>query len=381
MNDPLDKYRRCVLLGLILLVVGSVAWYFQPGLPVLFSPWARQVTQQAGQSLFSHEWQPGDPLAGGDGLGPVFNAVSCAACHFQGGVGGGGPNSVNVTVFEVMPTTRDPKMKAGLVHHFAIEDVKPETFDVLRDVFPIIKNGSRSFSNCQVRLVDFDPVHTQSINTTALFGAGWVDRISTKSILANYRRLSVKAVTDELSLKFKSVPTGRPRILADGRVGKFGWKAQFATLKEFVAAACANEIGLGNPMMPQAKPLHVSDPVDVEPDLSGKQFKQLVAFVDTLPRPVSETPSSATQAALIEHGKTVFNTVGCAACHIQNFGGVKDIYSDFMLHRLSPSKGSGGGGYGSPQTPELVPPRSHPLPDEWRTPPALGRCRLRAILS
>jgi len=284
-------------------------------------------------------------------------------------VGGGGPNSANVTIFEVLPTTRDPKMKAGLVHHFAIENMTPETFDLLRQVFPVIKNGTRSFSNCQVRLIDFDPVRTQSINTTALFGAGWVDRISSKTILANYRRLSVKKVTDELSLKFKSVPTGRPRILADGRVGKFGWKAQFATLKEFVAAACANEIGLGNPMMQQAKPLHLTVSPDVEPDLSRKQFKQLVAFVDTLPRPISKTPLNTKQALLIEHGKAVFTTVGCAICHTPDFGGVDGIYSDFMLHRISARKGAGGGGggYGPPQSPDLVPPRSHPLPDEWRT--------------
>jgi len=32
-----------------------------------------------------------DPLShGGDGLGPMFNATSCAACHNQGGVGGSG---------------------------------------------------------------------------------------------------------------------------------------------------------------------------------------------------------------------------------------------------------------------------------------------------
>ena len=30
---------------------------------------------------------PNDPLAGGDGVGPVFNATSCVACHYQGGDG------------------------------------------------------------------------------------------------------------------------------------------------------------------------------------------------------------------------------------------------------------------------------------------------------
>ena len=47
-----------------------------------------------------------------------------------------------------------------------------------------------------------------------------------------------------------------PRVLPDGRIGKFGWKAQFASLEDFVAAACANEIGLGNPVMdPGQRPI------------------------------------------------------------------------------------------------------------------------------
>ena len=41
-----------------------------------------------GLDLFTHEWQPNDPLChGGDGLGPVYNQTSCVACHGQGGVG------------------------------------------------------------------------------------------------------------------------------------------------------------------------------------------------------------------------------------------------------------------------------------------------------
>ena len=65
---------------------------------------------------------------------------------------------------------------------------------------------------------------------------------------------------------------GRPRVLADGRVGKFGWKAQFARLEEFVAAACANEIGLGNPKMEQARPIGHDYP-SVPADLDRKQFR------------------------------------------------------------------------------------------------------------
>jgi hypothetical protein len=46
-----------------------------------------------------------------------------------------------------------------------------------------------------------------------------------------------------------------PKPLCPGRIGKFGWKGQTATLSEFVQAACANELGLGNPNHPQPAPL------------------------------------------------------------------------------------------------------------------------------
>ena len=70
-----------------------------------------------------------------------------------------------------------------------------------------------------------------------------------------------------------------------GGVGKFGWKAQFADLDEFVAAECANELGLGTPSTEQARPLSAPGH-SAGPDLDRKQFRALVAFVKTLPKPV-----------------------------------------------------------------------------------------------
>ena len=53
----------------------------------------------AGKELFTREWLPGDKRShAGDGLGPVFNARSCAACHHQGGVGGSGPKGSNARI-------------------------------------------------------------------------------------------------------------------------------------------------------------------------------------------------------------------------------------------------------------------------------------------
>src|SRR5690349_18313808 len=86
----------------------------------------------AGAEIFQHEWTENDALAGGgDGLGPVFNASSCVACHFQGGVGGGGSIEHNVRTFEALPTRDRHEIVAGVVHASAISPSLLERADQL----------------------------------------------------------------------------------------------------------------------------------------------------------------------------------------------------------------------------------------------------------
>src|SRR3954452_15618316 len=60
--------RRLVFSAVTLLLMALYAvWYFSPGVPVLWGPWALAGTKAAGKTLFEHEWTPNDPLASGDG--------------------------------------------------------------------------------------------------------------------------------------------------------------------------------------------------------------------------------------------------------------------------------------------------------------------------
>ena len=68
-------------------------------------------TIENGKQLFAHQWTRFDRLCDkGDGLGPMFNAESCVACHFQGGMGGGGTNDKNVLILSaVVPKNASQK--------------------------------------------------------------------------------------------------------------------------------------------------------------------------------------------------------------------------------------------------------------------------------
>ena len=345
----------------------AIAWAWAPGMPVWWGPHAGSARRAEGAALFVREWEPHDPEAGGDGLGPVFNARSCVACHFQGGVGGGGDNATNVLAFEALPTPDRPDIQGGLVHKYAVANRFLEDASDLRALFPIIPDGITVGSGCYVLTQDYDPVKTDRVNASPLFGGGWIDRISTRSITRRNLVNALGVVASELRSDFGAMPPGRYRVLSDGRVGKYGWKAQFATLEEFVAAACANEIGLGNPHMPQAKPRVEVDYPEVEADLDREQFRSLVAFVDTLPRPIEAVPESAAGRAEVARGRLLFEQVGCAFCHVPDLGGVSGIYTDLLLHRLVDRDRK----YRE-TLPDVPIPREHPDAEEWRTPPLWG---------
>ncbi len=368
-GNELVRTRRRFGYALTGAMGAFLVWLALPPIPVLWGPWASESVKAEGRALFVHDWEPHDTLAGGDGLGPVFNARSCAACHFQGGLGGGGGNDHNVLAFEAMPTPDRRWVEGGLIHKYAVFDRVLEDRGDLARLFPSVT--TQIDRGCYVQEIEFDPVRTEAINATALFGAGWIDRIPIRAITQRNLSRSFGRVGRELQGEFEGKPVGRFRILPDGRIGKFGWKAQFATLEEFVAAACANEIGLGNPHMTQAKPLGMDDYPDVEVDLDGRQFGALVAFVDTLPKPTRRLPVDPEDRARIERGERLFLEVGCAECHVPDIGGVEGVYSDFLLHRIE-ARSSIGGGYDLSTHVDAPLPTRHPLVDEWRTPPLWG---------
>ena len=125
-------------------------------------------------------------------------------------------------------------------------------------------------------------------NTPSLFGASVIDAIPDAAILANERNQGLKIGMAVLG--GEQLPAGRAAKLSRKRVGKFGWKANIGTLSEFVRVACANELGLGNPL--QAQPASLSQP-EYRPrglDLTDQQCDQMTAFIASLPRPQEVIP-------------------------------------------------------------------------------------------
>ena len=355
--------RRRVFCGAGALVM---LWGVTQGFAWLIAPSEQELTAE-GRELFIHEWTPGDPLSGGgDGLGPVFNANSCVACHSQGGTGGAGENKHNVRSFTVLPNRNDSNMYGGVVHANATAEHLLESNGHVQQQFPIIPGGVTVIGNCQVRLEDFNPVEFEEINTPALFGAGLIDDISDWSIRQNAWGQSLTALGKEFQGDFDAT-MGKVRVLPDGRVGKFGWKAQFATIEEFVATACAVEVGLSNSYRQQDQPGKFKADENAQYDMTSRQLDSLTTFCLTLERPELVIPRNSKEHSAVVRGRQVFSEIGCAECHTPDLGGVQGLYSDLCLHNISDPDHNG-----YVREPEVPMSSNVPGLADWKTPPLWG---------
>jgi CxxC motif-containing protein (DUF1111 family) len=391
---------------------------------------------ERGKELFTREWTTGDRRShAGDGLGPVYNAQSCAACHRLGGIGGAGTNETNVSLVTVfvgaifdgpiavngvaLPEPRlsladarnkvvvaapgskveleipseaelakiHPALRAQTsfpLHRFGAD---PEFTKWKESIFPKDKTDAERFIRQHSNRRHVMSIGSAKLtlieskrNTPPLFGAGLIDAIPDK-VLEEVAAEQAKAAGDSSKppngSPFNEVLSvkGRVASLKDGRIGKFGWKASVASLREFTLQACSSELGLEVPGFARAAPPWKSDYKAPGIDLTSEQCDTLTQFVASLPKPGVRPADSPEQASAIERGRQLFASVGCAACHRPKLGEVDGIYSDLLLHNMGSSL-SDSGSYTvlEPENPSKDKSKQPRAASEleWRTPPLWG---------
>jgi CxxC motif-containing protein (DUF1111 family) len=231
-----------------------------------------------------------------EGLGPAFNGTSCAACHSVPAIGGTG------TISEVRAGRHDSQGQ------FEALDATGET---LFHLFSVPSHG------CQPMVPATATIFARRV-PISLFGAGLVEAIPDDTLLAledpNDRdgdRVSGRAsrITDVAS--------------GERRVGRFGWKAQHATLLAFGADAYRNEMGITNDLFSREVAFGVSaermracdpipDPEDIaDPRTRRRGIDNFASFMRFLAPVAREGVNDATRA-----GEQIFGAIGCAACHV-----------------------------------------------------------------
>jgi CxxC motif-containing protein (DUF1111 family) len=287
-------------------------------------------------------------IAMGDGLGPLYNAKSCAECHTSGGGSGVKQNVVLLTLDpHVRPCGDHEKFASRLrdvfpgliapggvlayntvVHNFS---TRPG-YNLIRDRLATYIDGgiepewyapdqrtSKAIARRPVlpgRYLDIDFYLSQR-NSPPLFGLGSIDQIPLRQLVL---------LAEQQASKSGGKITGRV-------AGKLGWQGQSSSLLSFVASACAVELGLSQETMAQtpdhADNSYVNPSIDMFP---GETIK-IANYISTIPRPRevrSETETFWHERA----GEKTFNAIGCVDCHVADVRPAKGIFSDLLLHDM-----------------------------------------------
>ena len=263
-----------------------------------------------------------------DGLGPAFNGASCAVCHSVPAIGG------ISAMTEVRAGYRDEngkfrELNGGTLYHLF----------------------STPPHRCQVQI----PAEANVIARRApipLFGAGLIEAIADETIIA---------LEDPDDRDGDGIRGRAARVTDEGErevhIGRFGWKAQHASLIAFSGDAYRNEMGITNDLFPEEVALGVSpeqlklcspkrgieDKRDRATGLRGiDKFEKFMKFLAPVGRgPVDDE---------VRAGEFRFKAIGCGSCHVpvlltgNNSNPVFDrkpvpLYSDLLLHDVGTGDG------------------------------------------
>jgi CxxC motif-containing protein (DUF1111 family) len=265
-----------------------------------------------------------------EGLGPAFNGTSCAVCHSVPAVGG------TSAIAEVRAGKRGPRGE------FVALDASGES---LFHLFSVPGHACQPVIPAEATII----VRRVPI---PVFGAGLVEAIPDEAILA---------LADPADRNRDGV-SGRAAMITDRatgerRVGRFGWKAQHATLLAFSADAYRNEMGITNDLFSQEVAVGISqermrvcdpipEPEDIRDPRTGRRgidnFASFMKFLAPLGRgPIDDST---------RNGERVFGAMGCAACHTPMlttgpsanplFNRVPvPLFSDLLLHDIGTGDG------------------------------------------
>jgi CxxC motif-containing protein (DUF1111 family) len=268
------------------------------------------------------------------GLGPVYNAQSCAECH---------QSPVTGAISQIA------ELRAG---H---QDASGNFVDAPGGS---LINDRAIDASIQERVPGAENIRTLRVSTNTL-GGGFVESINSNTLFAIANSQPGQS-GGQIAGQFIQVPV----LEAPGNIrgGRFGWKNQHASLLSFSGDAYLNEIGITNRLVATENTSmgrsvaafdHVADPEDVDNDID--RFTAFMRSTKAVPR---DTALAATSDAIA--GSQLFDQIGCNICHVRSIttaavgtvinGGAFTVpaalgnkiihpFGDFLLHDIGTGDG------------------------------------------
>ena len=282
-----------------------------------------------------------------DGLGPTYNDVGCVECH----------QSVDVGAF-----SQAMEFRAGHITNGAFVDAPGGQ----------LIHARGTDSDVVEHISTAETVKTFRV-TTSTIGDGFVEALANQTLIDN---VNAQPLGQRGTLTQVPVTEANNTL----RIGRFGWKAQQASLLSFAGDAYLNEMGITNPFdgfggrsssaadagtheNPASTAegvLNVTfpspfDPV-ADPEDDGDDVLAFADFMAATRAPGRQNPIPAAAT----RGDSLFNAVGCNVCHTRTLvtatagtlinGGAFTVpaalgskiihpFSDFALHNIGTGDG------------------------------------------
>ncbi len=338
---------------------------------------AEEETFKLGNALFTKLWvsSPSSTQAS-DGLGPLFNARACQSCHLKDGRGHPPEGSADATSIFLRlgrPARTDEERRQVAEHErlnfpdatygeqlqdLAVPGLKSEgRMQIAYQDIPVTLSGgevvtlrkpSYSVSDLAYGPLESDVTLSPRV-APPMIGMGLIQAIHEADILA-------RADPDD---RDGDGISGKPSLVRDHRsgelkLGRFGFKAQNASVRDQSSSAFAGDMGISTPDNPfdhgdctAAEKDCLVMPTGVQARLGPVEAPDpvlgLVTFYsENLAVPARRNISDKT----VLKGKALFYASGCSACHAPKFVTRRDAgnkaqafqliwpYSDFLLHDM-----------------------------------------------
>lgn len=352
---------------------------------------AQKTTFVIGNSFFKKAWveAPASTTAR-DGLGPHFIARSCGACHTLDGRaappavkdGRNVEQPMGLLIRLSVPGTdahggpAPEPTYGGQFNNDAIPGVKPEGRVSIRyEEIPGRYGDGEPYSLRRPHYAltdlgygDLDPrVQLSPRIAPHMVGLGLLEAVREADILANAERQRAEG---------RGI-AGQPNRVWDAYAGKpllgrFGWKANVATIAHQSAGAFHGDIGITSRHFPQQDCMPAQQDCLAavsggEPEIDDRRLDQVIFYSQTLAVPSRRHPD----APEVRRGEAVFHAAGCASCHVPSYttGPHPTIaqfadqkiwpYTDLLVHDMGEGLADGRPDFAANGR-------------QWRTPPLWG---------
>ncbi|MBK7857471.1 MAG: hypothetical protein IPJ65_02375 [Archangiaceae bacterium] len=308
---------------------------------------AQKATFQKGDELFDLT------LRDGDGLGPLYTAAACGACHDQAARGPGLVQKFSAVMADgVTPSPDQSRFGYGHTEH------------------PLTTAGATTPILAPMNAPD---VLVSRRVGPPVMGRGYLEAISDQTLieLAQQQATRDDGIHGRVNhVIYHSEPNPmspyNPHQKGDSVVGRFGLKARIATLDEFTADALQGDMGITSPLRPTEilNPDGLTDDLKPGVDLTLASVNARADYMRLLaiPRRVAHPT-----------GEAAFEKARCNGCHVSNLKTRADyplpqlanvdapVFTDQLLHDLGVGLADG-----------LAHEDGEAGPRDWRTAPLIG---------